>query len=194
MILFKGKAISKLKLSADKVLRKNIQLIFQDSYSSFNPKQTVGQILNEVISFYNLANSLSERDKILDDLMTQLMLDKNTILHRYNDQLSGGQRQRIAIGRTLLLKPEIIIFDESLSALDQFNQQNIIDLIIQLQNEYGFSGIFISHDPNLVKALCTEVMILDQGKSVEHGPVFQIFSQPQHEVTKSLINSGYDLK
>jgi peptide/nickel transport system ATP-binding protein len=194
MLSYKSKAISKLKLSTDKVLRKNIQLIFQDSYSSFNPKQTVGQILREVISFHSLANSHRERDEIIDGLMTQLMLNKNTILDRYPDQLSGGQRQRIAIGRTLLLKPDIIIFDESLSALDQFNQQNIIDLIIQLQNEYGFSGIFISHDPNLVKALCTEVMILDQGKSVEYGPTYQVFSYPQHEVTKSLIDSAYDLK
>lgn len=194
IILFHEKIVSKFKISLDKGLRKNIQLIFQDSYTSLNPKQTVGQMLNEVISFYQLAATIQERDKIIDRLMDQLLLDKNSILNKYNSQLSGGQRQRVALARTLLLKPEIIIFDESLSALDQFNQKNIIELIIHLQSEYGFSGIFISHDANLVRSLCTEVMIIDQGKIVEHGPVAEIFNHPKHEITKSLLYSNYDLK
>jgi len=193
-IFFHEKMVSKLNISLDKGLRKNIQLIFQDSYTSLNPKQTVGQMLNEVISFYQLAATVLERDKIIDRLMDQLLLDKKSILNQYNSQLSGGQRQRVALARTLLLKPEIIIFDESLSALDQFNQKNIIDLIIHLQNEFGFSGIFISHDANLVSLMCTEVMIIDQGKIVEHGPVDDIFNHPKHEITKSLMNSYYDLK
>lgn len=194
MILFNGKVVSKSKISLDKALRKNIQLVFQDSYSSLNPKQTVGQILSEVIHFYNLATTVQERDKIIEHLMNQLLLDKNTILQQYNVQLSGGQRQRVALARTLLLKPEIIIFDESLSALDQLNQKNIIELIIKLQNDYGFSGIFISHDSNLVSSLCTEVMIIDQGRIVEYGPVAEIFNHPKQEITKSILYTSYDLK
>jgi len=193
-IIFKDQQISKSRLTEDRQLRKSIQIIFQDSYHSFNPKQTIGEIIGEVVTYYDLAKSEKDKELLIDQTLSNFSLDAGVHKRKFASQLSGGQRQRIALARTLLLKPEIVIFDESLSALDKINQQKIITLIIKLQKDYDFSGIFITHDSELIKKLCTHVMILDQGRLIECGTVRDIFSSPACEKTKSLIGTRYDLK
>ncbi len=169
-IIYKGEKISDRNLASDRNLRKNIQLIFQDSYTSLDPLYTVGQTLLEVISFYRLADSKTEKEGVLNKILFDLDLD-TSLKDRFIYQLSGGQRQRVAIARTLLIKPELIVFDESLSSLDVYNQIKIMDMILNLQRQYQFTGIFITHDVDLVQYLCSEAIIMENGKIIKSGKV-----------------------
>jgi peptide/nickel transport system ATP-binding protein len=171
----------------NKKLRKSVQLILQDSYHSFNPMFTVNELLFEIIDLYKLAKNQNEKTSIIQNTLNEFGLSID-ILTKLPSQLSGGQRQRLAIARTLLLKPEIIIFDESLSALDIYNQINALKLIEELRAKYQFTCIFISHDPNLIKYISDEVIVLDNGRIIEKGNVPDIFNHPKSEVTKKLIS------
>lgn len=152
-----------------KIIAKSVQMVFQDAATSLNPKHTIRYILNEVLdTFYR--NSKNEKEISIHDLFIKMSLGVD-ILDRYPDELSGGQKQRVALARVLLIKPSIIIFDESLSALDVVNQKKMMDLILDLHKSIGFSAIFISHDPLLIKYLCSHAIRMENGTIAKSGKV-----------------------
>lgn len=167
-ILFQGLNIAQNSFRKNPLLRRKIQMVLQDALTSMNPKMKIAAQWEEVINYYSLAINKEEITSKMNDLLNEFSLPHD-ILDKYPIQLSGGQRQRAALARTLLLQPDLIIFDESLSALDVFNQQRMINLIINLQSRRHFTGIFISHDVKLIKALCHEVIVLDNGRIVKSG-------------------------
>jgi len=180
------KDVNTYTLKNDKILRRSIQLLMQDSYTSFDPLQSVESILEEIISHYHLASNPLEKKSMILKSLEEVGLSERLCTMK-TTQLSGGQRQRLSIARTLLLKPNLLIFDESLSALDIKNQIQIIELLNKLKNEYDFTGIFISHDPVLIQAVCDEVIILDNGKIVDHGMVEEVFNKPKHAATRLIL-------
>jgi len=152
-----------------KSIAKSIQMVFQDAATSLNPKHTIRYILNEVLNnFFHW--SKEEKEKNILELFEKMSLSDD-ILDRYPEELSGGQKQRVALARVLLIRPSIIIFDESLSALDVLNQKRMMDLILDLRKTFGFSAIFISHDPILVKYLCTHAIRMENGSILKSGRV-----------------------
>jgi peptide/nickel transport system ATP-binding protein len=165
-ILFKGQKISQTLLADSSLIRRQIQIVMQDALTSMNPKIKIGDQWREVIKYYALAKSEIEINALVHKILLEFSLPPS-VLDKYPIQLSGGQRQRAALARTLLVEPELVIFDESLSALDVFNQQKMISLIIALQESRQFTGIFIAHDRALVNALCHEIIVIDQGEIVQ---------------------------
>jgi peptide/nickel transport system ATP-binding protein len=184
----KGTLINTLSYTTDVRLRKNVQMILQDSYTSFDPRQTVRAVLTEVIDFYALAQGVQNVTTLLSGALRDMGLSID-MLDRHTTQLSGGQRQRLSIARALLLKPDIIIFDESLSALDMYNQIHIMSLIKDLQFHRRFSAIFISHEPEIIRYISTDLIVLDEGRIIEKGKTATIFENPKHEITQKLIRS-----
>mgnify|MGYP001259499893 CR=1 FL=1 len=172
----------------NKALRRSVQLVQQDSYHAFNPLYSVSEILSEVIDLYRLAPAEEDKKELIKKTLVEFGLPEDT-LKKLPSQLSGGQRQRLAIARALLLSPSVIIFDESLSALDMGNQIKILTLIEELRNKYQFTTIFISHDPMLINYISDEVIVLDSGRIIEQGSATEIFENPKHSITKQLITT-----
>jgi microcin C transport system ATP-binding protein len=168
--------------------RKKIQIVFQDPFSSLNPRMTVREIILEGLIAHNLLDEKTESK--LDDLLVKLGLDANS-KHRYPHEFSGGQRQRIGLARSLILEPEIIIFDEPTSALDLVTQAEILKILHKFQSEKNFSYIFISHDLKVIKAISDFIIVMKNGEVVEQGGVEQIFNNPQHQYTKTLISASF---
>lgn len=163
-----------------------IQYVFQDPYSSLNPRRTIGQILLEPLHAHGLLNSRSERMDKVHELLAKVGL-KPFHFDRYPHEFSGGQRQRICIARALLLEPEVIICDEAVSALDVSVQAHVLNLLNELKYEYGLSYIFISHDLSVVRYMSDRVMVMKDGRIVEEGEADRVFWQPQHEYTRELV-------
>ncbi|MFZ1750988.1 MAG: ABC transporter ATP-binding protein, partial [Saprospiraceae bacterium] len=184
---FEGHELSIKSFKAAPNLRKKIQIVFQDALSSMNPKMTVFQQFDELITYHRLNKANKNVGEMINDILGKMALPES-ILHRYPAQLSGGQRQRVVMAKAFLLDPELIIFDESLSALDMFNQKLMIDLMISMQESADFSMIFISHDPNLIKATCTDVIIMSEGEIKEQGMVTDVFSNPKHPYTRQMLS------
>lgn len=170
-----------------KVETKNPQMVFQDPYSSLNPSKKIGWLLEEPLRFHK---KLSEADR--KELVSQ-MLEKvglsSEYATRYPSELSGGQRQRVAIAMAIILKQELIVLDEPVSALDVTVQAQILELLVKLQSEYRLSYLFISHDMSVIRKLCDRVLVMYQGEIVELGETEEIFNQPKHEYTKKLIDA-----
>ncbi|WP_319533583.1 dipeptide ABC transporter ATP-binding protein [uncultured Cohaesibacter sp.] len=176
--------IAKKKVSRD--LRKTIQIVFQNPYGSLNPRQKVGAVLEEPLLINHPEMSSAERrDKAMEMLQKVGLAPEH--FGRYPHMFSGGQRQRIAIGRALMLRPEILVLDEPVSALDLSIQAQILNLLKDLQDEFNLSYLFISHDLSVVKYLADRVMVMYYGEIVEHGSRDQVFSDPQHDYTKTLL-------
>jgi peptide/nickel transport system ATP-binding protein len=176
LIYFKNEPISALILQSNKSLRKKIQIIFQDSYSSFDPKNTVEQILTEIIYVHKKDIKIENINEFIVKWLEKFSLTKD-ILAKYTRQLSGGQRQRVALARTLLMSPDIIIFDESLSALDIYNQKLVVDLIKKQQAIHKFAVIFVSHDPDLIKSTCEKTLCLHTGGHYEYGDTAELLNR-----------------
>ena len=188
-IFFDGQDITNLKSSQMREIRKKMQIIFQDPYSSLNPRITVGDAIMEPLRVWNKGGKNNqERKQYVIDLMKEVGLDEEHY-NRYPHEFSGGQRQRVCIARALALKPSVVVCDESVSALDVSVQAQVLNLLNDLKNKWGFTYIFISHDLSVVKFLADRLMIMRQGKVVEMGDADDIYANPQQEYTRNLIDA-----
>ena len=176
-------------LKATSSTRKNIQVVFQDPYGSFNPRHKVSTLIKE--PFYLIKDSPESKnieskiDKVLEDVGLSAT-DKNKYIHEF----SGGQRQRIAIARALIIKPKLVILDEAVSALDVTVRAQILDLIAELAAEYGLSYLFISHDLSVIRSITDRCLVMKDGKIIEQGSTKKILEQPQNAYTQTLINAA----
>ncbi|MCT4698442.1 ABC transporter ATP-binding protein [Tenacibaculum haliotis] len=185
-IIYNGIDITKLSKSAFKKLRKEIQIIFQDPFSSLNPRITIGNAILEPMKVHNILNSTKDRKEYVYNLLEKVGLDKEHF-HRYPHEFSGGQRQRIGIARTIALQPKLIICDESVSALDVSVQAQVLNLLNQLKAEFNFTYIFISHDLSVVKYMADQLVVMNKGKIEEIADADEIYSNPKTNYTKTLI-------
>lgn len=187
-IVFKGQNILDLSVKQMKPLRRNMQIIFQDPYSSLNPRMTIGNAILEPMKVHELyANDKERKDKVIELLQKVNM--QPSFYNRYPHEFSGGQRQRICIARALALNPEFIICDESVSALDVSVQAQVLNLLLQLREEFGFTYIFISHDLSVVKFMSDRMVVMNAGKIEESGPADAIYNQPASSYTRKLIEA-----
>ncbi len=187
-ILYEGVDITKLSNSAIKKLRKDIQIIFQDPYSSLNPRTPIGEAIMEPMRVHNLFNSDEERKEEAIRILNRVGLSKD-YFNRYPHEFSGGQRQRIGIARTIALQPKLIVCDESVSALDISVQAQVLNLLNELKETFGFTYIFISHDLAVVKYMSDQLLVMNKGEIEEIGDADSIYSAPKKDYTKKLINA-----
>ena len=187
-ILYKGIDITTLPNSEIKKLRKDIQIIFQDPYSSLNPRIPVGEAIMEPMKVHKLYNSDAERKEKTIDILNKVGLSE-TYFNRYPHEFSGGQRQRIGIARTIALQPKLIVCDESVSALDISVQAQVLNLLNDLKETFGFTYIFISHDLAVVKYMSDQLLVMNKGKIEELGDADIIYNTPNSAYTKKLINA-----
>jgi len=187
-VLFDGKDL--LALSPGEFMRykRRIQIVFQNPYASLNPRFTVGNILIEPMEIHAIGNSSAERTKLAAELLDKVGLPR-TAMHKYPHEFSGGQRQRIAIARCLTMKPDVLICDESVSALDVSVQAQVLNLLQDLQDEYKMSYLFISHDLTVVKYMSDQVMVMNNGEVVEFADADEIYLNPKQAYTQKLLAS-----
>ncbi|CAN5468322.1 ABC transporter ATP-binding protein [soil metagenome] len=187
-VLFDGADLVKLDERALMKYRRRIQVIFQNPYASLNPRFTVGQILLEPMRIHSIGANDDERLTMAVALVERVGLPREAI-HKYPHEFSGGQRQRIAIARCLTMRPDVLICDESVSALDVSVQATVLNLLMDLQDEFGMSYIFISHDLAVVRTMADDILVMNQGEVVERGSSDAIYESPQHPYTKRLLGS-----
>ena len=188
-INFNNKDISLLKNSKFIKFRKDMQIIFQDPFSSLSPRMTIEEIIREGLDVHQKKLSNDKKKIEIKSIMNEVGLDYKKIYNRFPHEFSGGQRQRIAIARALILKPKLLILDEPTSALDVTIQNQIIRLLNSLQEKYNLSYIFISHDMKVINSLSDYVIILKNGKIIEEGLTENIFNNPISDYTKNLLKS-----
>ncbi|MEO8738361.1 MAG: ABC transporter ATP-binding protein [Casimicrobiaceae bacterium] len=186
--LFEGKDILAMSPREFMAYKRRIQIIFQNPYASLNPRMIIGQILTEPMQIHGIGKSAQERTELAFELLDKVGLPEVSF-YKYPHEFSGGQRQRIAIARCLTLKPDILICDESVSALDVSVQAQVLNLLQDLQDEYQLSYIFISHDLAVVKYIADEIMVMNQGAIVEIADSDDIYRHPREEYTKKLLSS-----
>ncbi|MCP8884344.1 ABC transporter ATP-binding protein [Devosia sp. XJ19-1] len=191
-IWFDGERIDTKDRAAMRPLRSRMQIVFQDPFSSLNPRMSIRQIIEEGLVVNGIGANRNDRiDRVRQALRDAGLPD--TILQRFPHEFSGGQRQRIAIARAIALEPEFILLDEPTSALDLSVQAQIIDLLRKLQDERGLSYLFISHDLKVVRALCHRVMVMQHGKIVEQGPVGDVLTNPSTDYTRRLVRAAFEI-
>jgi len=191
-VLFDGNHIEGHSREQMRPLRSRMQVVFQDPFSSLNPRMTIGQIIEEGLIVNGIGSSGKDRNERVRDALVDAGLP-GSITHRFPHEFSGGQRQRIAIARAVALEPEFILLDEPTSALDLSVQAQIIELLRKLQSERGLSYLFISHDLKVVRALCHRVCVMQHGKIVEQGPVRDVLENPQTDYTKRLVKAAFEV-
>jgi peptide/nickel transport system ATP-binding protein len=184
--VFDGKDIFSLDHKSMKELREHMQIIFQDPYSSLNPRMNIGNAIMEPMQVHSKYSNDKERKEKVIELLEKVNM-KADQFQRYPHEFSGGQRQRICIARALALNPKFIICDESVSALDVSVQAQVLNLLIQLREEFKFTYIFISHDLSVVKFMSDRMVVMNKGKIEEMGIADEIYNNPQKEYTKKLI-------
>ena len=187
-IIYNGDDLTKKALEEIKPLRKDIQLIFQDPYSSLNPRLTIGSAINEPLKVHGQYKNEKQRKEKVIDLLEKVNLDPRHF-NRYPHEFSGGQRQRIVIARALALNPSFIICDEPVSALDVSVQAQVLNLLNDIKKEFGFTTIFISHDLAVVRYISDRIMVMHKGKIVEQGAADEVYYHPKNDYTKNLIGS-----
>ena len=173
-------------------LRRELQVVFQDPFSSLSPRLTIEQIISEGLKVHKIARDRKERQQIVLKTLDEVGL-KEDMADRYPHEFSGGQRQRIAIARAIALKPKFLVLDEPTSALDMTIQAQIINLLKDLQQRYNITYLFVSHDLRVIRAMADEVAVMQNGKIVESGPAVDLFTNPQHPYTRSLFTAAFDL-
>jgi peptide/nickel transport system ATP-binding protein len=187
-VLYNGVPITRLSNKQLKTMRRHMQIIFQDPYSSLNPRKKVLDIIGEALDIHGLAKNPEERKLRVEELLELVGLKKEHA-NRYPHEFSGGQRQRIGIARALAVEPKFIVCDEPLSALDVSIQKQIVDLLKDLQHRLGLTYLFIAHDLSMVKHISDRVAVMYGGKIVELAESEELYSNPQHPYTKSLLKS-----
>ena len=191
-ITFDGEPIESRNRAEMRPLRSRMQIVFQDPFSSLNPRMSIGQIIEEGLVVNGLGENRRERIDRVREALSAAGLPTD-ILSRFPHEFSGGQRQRIAIARAVALEPEFILLDEPTSALDLSVQAQIIDLLRKLQDERGLSYLFISHDLKVVRALCHRVVVMQHGRIVEEGPVEDVLTRPKTPYTERLVRAAFDV-
>ena len=193
-ISFNGARIDGYDWAAMRPLRRSMQIVFQDPYSSLSPRLSIGQIIEEGLRVHGLAGATyEERRAVISQALTEVGLPPEA-QDRYPHEFSGGQRQRIAIARAMVLKPKFVVLDEPTSALDMSVQAQIVDLLRDLQDRHGLAYLFISHDLRVIRALADELIVMKDGKVVEQGPAGRIFESPAEDYTRALIAAAFDIE
>ncbi|MBO0736756.1 MAG: ABC transporter ATP-binding protein [Alphaproteobacteria bacterium] len=191
-IRFSGGDIAALSQRQLRPLRREMQVVFQDPFSSLSPRLSVAQIVGEGLKVHRLAANPGERRRLIETALAEVGLDPDSA-ERYPHEFSGGQRQRIAIARALVLKPRFVVLDEPTSALDMSVQAQIVELLRELQTRHGLAYLFISHDLRVVRALAHEILVMKDGKIVEAGPTERVMTAPAHPYTRSLMAAAFNL-
>jgi ABC-type oligopeptide transport system ATPase subunit len=186
-VRFDGQELTELKGEELRRMRREMQIVFQDPYSSLNPRLTVGDIVSEPLEVHGSGTRRSRRETV------RVLLDvvgfDPSFTNRYPHEFSGGQRQRIGIARALALNPKLIVCDEPVSALDVSIQAQILNLLRDLQRDFGLTYLFIAHDLAVVRAMSDTIAVMNQGRIVEAGPAEQVYTSPQDEYTKALLSA-----
>jgi microcin C transport system ATP-binding protein len=191
-VVFQGQNLADVTRAHLRPLRRHMQIVFQDPFSSLSPRMSVGEIVGEGLSVHGIGAGGSERETRIVEALAEVGLDPDDRF-RYPHEFSGGQRQRISIARAVALKPRLIVLDEPTSALDVSVQAQIVDLLRGLQDRHGIAYLFISHDLRVVRAMADQVIVLQDGRTVESGTAEQIFEAPRTAYTRALIAAAFDL-
>jgi len=192
-IEFLGREIQALRTRELRPLRRHMQIVFQDPYGALSPRLSVREIVEEGLRAHGLAPDPAERRALIAEALTEVGLDP-AVSERYPHEFSGGQRQRIAIARALVLRPRLLVLDEPTSALDMSVQAQIVDLLRDLQTRHQLGYLFISHDLRVIRALSDEIVVLHQGRVVEHGPAARVLEHPEHPYTRALMVAAFELR
>lgn len=192
-IAFEGQNISRYTRAQMRPLREDMQIVFQDPFSSLSPRMSVGAIIGEGLLVHRRNFSKAQREEMVVEALQKVKMDPDT-RHRYPHEFSGGQRQRISIARALVLNPKLVVLDEPTSALDVSVQARIVDLLRELQEAHNLAYMFISHDLKVVRAMAHDLIVMKNGKVVESGPANDVFSNPQQDYTKKLLEAALNLK
>ncbi len=187
IVRFRGENVLEFPRSRMRAARRDMQIVFQDPYSSLNPRMRARQIVEEPLVIHRLGDRAQRRQRV-EELFRLVRLDPSH-LDRYPDAFSGGQRQRIGLARALALKPSFLILDEPVSALDVSVQAQVVDLLMDLQRELQLTYLFIAHDLRLVEQICSRVAVMYLGKIVEMGPTASLFASPKHAYTRALLSA-----
>ena len=191
-IQFRGQVIQGLQFKEIRPLRREMQVVFQDPYGSLSPRMSVSEIVAEGLEVHKIGADAAEREEMIVEALEEVGIDPAS-RHRYPHEFSGGQRQRIAIARAMVLKPRFVVLDEPTSALDMSVQAQIVDLLRDLQVKHRLAYLFISHDLKVVRALSDEVIVMKDGRVVEHGSREQIFDNPREPYTKALLKAAFEI-
>jgi len=192
-IVYDGKHLDQLTGRTMRPLRRELQIVFQDPYSSLSPRLTIGQIVEEGLKVHSLGGDAAGRRRLVEDALDAVALPRD-VVDRYPHEFSGGMRQRLAFARILALRPRLIVLDEPTSALDMSLQAQMVDLLRDLQRRYNIAYLFISHDLRVVKALAHQILVMKDGKAVEQGPARRIFESPRHAYTRALMAAAFELE
>jgi microcin C transport system ATP-binding protein len=192
-VAFVGQDIQDYSFSDMRPLRREMQIVFQDPYGSLSPRMSVGDIVGEGLSVHEPGISAEARDARVSEALAETGLDPET-RHRYPHEFSGGQRQRIAIARAMVLKPKFVMLDEPTSALDMSVQAQVVELLRDLQAKHDLAYLFISHDLKVVRALANDIIVMRNGKVVEHGAAKDLFADPKEDYTKALLAAAFNIE
>jgi len=173
-------------------MRRQLQMVFQDPFGSLSPRMAITDIVSEGLDAHGLMTDADERDRRVVEILKEVEIDPE-IRFRYPHEFSGGQRQRIAIARALVLEPKVLFLDEPTSALDRTVQVQVLELLNRIQREHQLSYVFISHDLSVVRSIADELLVMKSGDVVEQGNAAEIFSNPQHEYTRALLNAAFNI-